>query len=78
MLNKYVLDQLEKAKAKHPMFPRSSIGGLAIIAEEFTELSMAFARLCQGVNDKENNDNLKEEAAHVAVTALRFIEELEK
>ena len=73
-MNKTVLDQLEKAKRKHPTFPKSSIGGLAIIAEEFGELSTAFTRLCQGVNDKANNDNLQEEAAHVAVTAIRFLE----
>lgn len=77
-MNETVLDQLEKAKRKHPTFPKSSIGGLAIIAEEFSELSVAFAKLCQGVNDKANDDNLREEAAHVAVTAIRFLEALKK
>ena len=73
-MNETVLDQLKKAKRKHPTFPQSPTGGLAIIAEEFAELTKAFTKLCQGVNDKANNDNLQEEAAHVAVTAIRFLE----
>lgn len=72
----FIKQEIAKAKAKHPQFPVSKKGGIAIIAEEFAELALAFAKLCQGVNDKENNENLREEAAHVAVTAARFIEAL--
>ena len=46
--------------------------------EEYGELAVAFTKLCQGVNDKETLANLKEEAAQVAVTAIRLLEALEK
>ena len=70
-MNKTVLDQLEKAKTKHPIFPSNPSEGLSIITEEIGELAEA-------INDMETKERLKEEAAHVAVTAIRFIEELEK
>lgn len=70
-MNQYVLDQLTKAKAKHPIFPSNPSEGLCIITEELGELAEA-------INDMETKERMKEEAAHVAVTALRFIEELEK
>jgi NTP pyrophosphatase (non-canonical NTP hydrolase) len=70
-MNKYVLEQLEKAKAKHPIFPSNPSEGLSIIAEELGELAEA-------INDGDSIDHLREEAAHVAVTAIRFIEGLEK
>ena len=70
-MNKYVLDQLEKAKAKHPIFPSNPAEGHCIISEELGELA-------QAINDNQSVERMKEEAAHVAVTAIRFIEELEK
>lgn len=72
MIDKYnapidvVTSELMKAIAKHPVFP-SNADGLAIIAEEMLELTRA-------VNDKECKERLIEEAAHVAVTAIRFIQ----
>ena len=68
-MNKYVLDQLEKAKAKHPIFPSYPADGLSIITEELGELAEA-------INDQQGVERMKEEAAHVAVTAIRFIEGL--
>ena len=67
----FVGEEYAKAKAKHPVFPANPAEGLSIIAEELGELAEA-------INDMETKDRLKEEAAHVAVTAIRFIEELEK
>lgn len=69
-MNKYVLEQLEKAKAKHPIFPSNPADGLSIIAEELGELAEA-------INDQQSRERMKEEAAHVAVTAIRFLEMLE-
>lgn len=59
--------ELEKAERKHPEFPTDPEKALAIITEEFLELARA-------VNDQESRDRQKEEACHVAVTAMRFIE----
>ena len=70
-MNKYVLNQLAKAKAKHPIFPSNPSEGLSIITEELGELAEA-------INDNQSVERMKEEAAHVAVTAIRFLEELEK
>lgn len=61
-----VLVELEKAKRKHPEFPEDPAEALAIIAEEMLELVRA-------VNDRESKERQKEEASHVAVTAIRFI-----
>lgn len=60
--------ELGRAKAKHPEFPQWNSDRLSIIAEELGELAAA-------INDEENKDRQVEEAAHVAVTAIRFIEE---
>jgi NTP pyrophosphatase (non-canonical NTP hydrolase) len=60
-----------KAKDKHPVFPDNSAEALCIIAEELGELA-------QAINDKESKDRQIEEAAHVAVTAIRFIEQAVK
>lgn len=58
--------ELGKAKAKHPKFPQNA-AGLSIINEELGELAAA-------INDCEGKVRQIEEAAHVAVTAIRFIE----
>lgn len=60
--------ELGKAKGKHPEFPVISHDAISVIMEELGELAMA-------ANDCETNSRLIEEAAHVAVTAIRFIEE---
>ena len=60
-----------KAKEKHPEYPSNSAEALCIIAEELGELA-------QAINDNEIVERQIEEAAHVAVTAIRFIEELVK
>jgi NTP pyrophosphatase (non-canonical NTP hydrolase) len=63
--------ELGKAKAKHPEFPDNPAEALSIITEEVGELAEA-------INDKQSKERMREEAAHVAVTAIRFIEGLEK
>lgn len=68
--------ELGKAKSKHPDFPESAEGGGMIIAEEYAELTEAARKFFQGINDQRTKYNLIEEAAHVAVTAIRFIENM--
>lgn len=59
--------ELGKAKAKHPDFPYLYSERLSIMMEELGELAAA-------INDEEKKERIVEEAAHVAVTAIRFIE----
>lgn len=58
-----------RAKTKHPHFPADPARALAIVTEEMLELARA-------VNDGEPRKRVREEAAHVAVTAIRFLEEV--
>lgn len=60
--------ELGRAKMKHPAFPQIVSDRLSIIGEEFGELAAA-------INDGESKSRQIEEAAHIAVTAIRFIEE---
>lgn len=55
------------AKQKHPEFAKTVAEGLNLITEEYLELT----RAC---NDKESPERIKEEAAHVGVCVLRFLE----
>ena len=73
----YIDWQLTKAKAKHPEFPDNPAEAGMIIAEEKAELDCAWGQFCKAVNDRKTKDHLREEAAHVAVTAIRFLEMLE-
>lgn len=63
--------ELGRAKAKHPDFTKFTHSRLCLIAEELGELAAA-------INDGECKERKIEEAAHVAVTAIRFIEEILK
>lgn len=67
----FVISELIKAKEKHPEFPDNPAEALCIITEEVGELAEA-------INDGDSVYHLREEAAHVAVTAIRFLEVLEK
>ena len=67
--------ELGKAKGKHPYFPDNTAGAGMIISEEKAELDVAFDQFCKAVNDRKAKEHLMEEAAHVAATAIRFIEE---
>jgi hypothetical protein len=71
MAYKELLKAMQYAKNKHPEFPLHPGDALSIITEELGELA-------QAINDKESKDRQIEEAAHVAVTAIRFIEQAVK
>jgi hypothetical protein len=66
-----LLKAMQYAKNKHPEYPINPAEALCIITEELGELA-------QAINDKESKDRQIEEAAHVAVTAIRFIEQAVK
>jgi NTP pyrophosphatase (non-canonical NTP hydrolase) len=72
MTEKQAIERFNKAiryaKKKHPEFPEELEAGFGIVCEEVLEL-------CRAINDKEGNDRITDEALHVAVTAIRFVEE---
>ena len=59
--------ELTKAREKHPVFAENPEQGVMLVMEEALELVRA-------VNDNEPADRMIEEACHIAVTAIRFIE----
>lgn len=63
--------EYDKARAKHPAFPHEPACALAIVTEEVLELTRA-------VNEGEGAKRVREEAAHVAVTALRLLAEVQE
>lgn len=66
--------ELGKAKGKHSYFPGKNTDAAMIIMEEYAELNCAVKNFCQAVNDQKAKEHLIEESAHVAATAIRFIE----
>lgn len=66
-----ILIELEKAEKKHPEFCLHGDLGLSLLTEEFLELARA-------INDTEEFDRVIEEAAHVAVVAMRMIHHMDK
>lgn len=73
-----LIEKIKQAKAKHVDFPKTADAGLSVITEEFVELNEAMLHLARAVNEKYPEEHLIEEAYHVAVTALRFIEQRQK
>ena len=65
-----VLDEHAKAQKKHPIFADDIRHGMNIVLEEALELLRA-------VNDGKSVEDVRQEAAHVAVTAIRLIESTE-
>lgn len=70
--------QLLKARTKHRNFPVDAAEALSIISEEYLELNEAMLAIARGVNENHPREHLIEEAYHVAVTAIRFIQLVEK
>ena len=75
MINEPLLDILpilrkeyDLAKEKHPFFP-DDVDALSIIMEEVGEVARA-------INDGEGDERIATEAAHVAVTAIRLMENI--
>lgn len=71
-----VLDELTKARRKHPDFAISHFHAISLIAEELGELAQEINgeyECCPGWRERAIM-----EAAHVAVTAIRTIELLKE
>lgn len=70
-----ILEEYDKATSKHPDWPTDIIHASAIVAEESGELTRA---ALQHHYENGSLEAAKKEAVQVAVTAIRFLEELDR
>lgn len=70
-----VLDELRRAAAKFPTWPTDPLHALAVLGEEFGELTQA---VMQAVYEphKSGPDQVRAEAIQCAAMAIRFIQSL--
>ncbi len=66
-----ILEELERAENKHPLWPTDVIHAAAIISEESGELMRA---ALQWNYENGNQDELKEEAIQTAAMCIRFLQ----
>lgn len=71
-----VLAELERATAKFPTWPTDPLHALAIIGEEFGELTKDVLQMAYEPG-KTNAGNLRSEAIQTAAMALRFAASLD-
>jgi len=65
-----IMNELDKAIEKHPVWPVDKIHNAAIVAEETGELVQACLKF---LYENGPYENMRMEAVHVAVTAIRFL-----
>lgn len=71
-----VLSEIERAVAKFPTWPTDPLHALAVLGEEFGELTKATLQLTYEP-DKTNMDELRAEAVQTAAMALRFLQSID-
>jgi hypothetical protein len=76
-----VLEELKKAKVKHPIWPDDIIHRAAIVVEEAGELIQAAVDYKQAKNEEEKKkacENMIVEAAQTGAMAFRFLENIDE
>lgn len=68
--------ELQKAVEKFPLWPTDPLHALAILGEEFGELTKDTLQLTYEPN-KTNLDNLRKEALQTAAMAIRFLKSID-
>lgn len=71
-----VWDELEKACAKFPNWPTDPLHALAILGEEFGELTKDVLQMAYEPG-KTNAENVRNEAIQTAAMAMRFVASLD-
>lgn len=71
-----VIEELEKAKAKFPLWPTDPIHAATIVGEEAGELLKACLQSCYEPGKNVTTSDIVGEATQVAAMAIRFIERL--
>jgi NTP pyrophosphatase (non-canonical NTP hydrolase) len=72
-----VLAELERAMRKFPTWPTDPLHALAVLGEEFGELTKDVLQLTYEPH-KTNTDNVRKEAIQTAAMALRFAASLDR
>lgn len=70
---KLILEELQRAEAKHPKWPKDVIHAAAIVSEESGELIRAAV---QYTYEDGNKKDLEKEAIQTAATCIRFLKNL--
>ncbi|MHB8953537.1 MAG: nucleoside triphosphate pyrophosphohydrolase family protein [Pirellulaceae bacterium] len=71
-----VLDELARAKAKFPTWPTDPLHALAVLGEEFGELTKAIIQRVYEPH-KSTAEDVRTEAIQTAAMALRFVASLD-
>lgn len=71
-----VLAELDRAKAKFPTWPTDPLHALAVLGEEFGELTKAMLQFTYEPHKKVTRQDIREEAVQTAAMALRLVESL--
>jgi len=70
-----VLTEVDKAKEKFPQWPTDPLHAVAVLGEEFGELTQAI--LQRTYENPASIEHVREEAIQTAAMAIRFLEELD-
>ncbi len=70
-ITKQIADEMERATAKFPTWPTDPLHALAVLGEEFGELTKDVLQLCYEPH-KTTRENVRKEAIQTAAMALRF------
>lgn len=73
-----IIEELKKAKEKHPFFPVDAVGRCSIMMEEAGEaVQAANDMVWGGIDDAEQKEKLKTELRHTACVCVRILEAME-
>lgn len=72
-----VIAEVERATLKFPTWPTDPLHALAVLGEEFGELTKATLQVIYEP-DKASTDDVRAEAIQVAAMALRFVASLDR
>lgn len=72
-----IYEELERATTKFPQWPTDPLHALAILGEEFGELTKDMLQMCYE-SSKTNKENVRKEAIQTAAMALRLAASLDE
>lgn len=73
-----IIEELKKAKEKHPFFPLDAVGRCSIMMEEAGEAVQAANDIVWGgIDDAEQKEKLKTELRQTACVCMRILEAME-
>jgi len=70
-----IINEVNRAEAKHPNWPNDTVYGMAIIGEEYGEATREAVKIEMNEDDA-SLENLKSELVHTAATCIRMLKNL--